>query len=46
MGDLAGVYLICRGIRRTSADDHGAVERGALVYDALYAELKEGDGCR
>jgi hypothetical protein len=38
----AGLDLICRGIRRTSPDDHAAVERGALVYDALYAELKEG----
>src|SRR5205085_6907835 len=40
----AGLDLICRGIRRTSADDHEAVARGALVYDALYAELTEGDG--
>jgi hypothetical protein len=39
----AGVDLICRGIRRASADDQQAIERGALVYDALYAELKEGD---
>ena len=39
----AGLDLICRGIRRTSADDHEAVARGALVYDALYAALKEGD---
>ena len=42
----AGLDLICRGVRRTSADDHEAVERGALLYDALYAELKEGDGNR
>ena len=39
----AGLDLICRGIRRTSRDDHEAVARGATVYDALYAELKEGD---
>ena len=39
----AGLDLICRGIRRTSRDDHQALERGAIVYDALYAELKEGD---
>ena len=38
----AGLDLICRGIRRTSPDDQTAIERGALVYDALYAELKEG----
>jgi hypothetical protein len=42
----AGLDLICRGIRRTSRDDHQAIERGALVYDALYAELTEGDGNR
>lgn len=35
----AGLDLICRGIRRTSADDHTAIDRGAIVYDALYAEL-------
>ena len=37
----AGLDLICRGIRRTSKDDHEAMERGALVYEALYAELAE-----
>lgn len=35
-----GLDLICRGIRLTSPDDHTALERGALVYDALYAQLK------
>jgi hypothetical protein len=39
----AGLDLICRGVRLTSPDDHAALERGALVYDALYAALKEGD---
>jgi hypothetical protein len=34
-----GLDLICRGIRRTSPDDQTALERGALVYDALYAQL-------
>jgi hypothetical protein len=34
-----GLDLICRGLRRTSRDDHAALERGALIYDALYAEL-------
>ncbi len=34
-----GLDLICRGIRLTSPDDHIAVERGALIYDALYAQL-------
>jgi len=34
-----GLDLICRGLRRISQDDWEALERGALVYDALYAEL-------
>ncbi len=35
----AGLDLICRGLRRTSHDDHEAFERGFLIYEALYAEL-------
>ena len=35
----AGLDLICRGLRRTSSDDQSALDRGAMVYDALYAEL-------
>jgi hypothetical protein len=35
----AGLDLICTGIRLTSADDQTAIERGAVVYDALYAAL-------
>jgi hypothetical protein len=34
-----GLDLICRGIRRTSPNDQVALERGGLIYDALYAEL-------
>lgn len=34
-----GLDLICRGIRRISPDDQVALERGALIYDALYAQL-------
>jgi hypothetical protein len=34
-----GLDLICRGIRRTSPDDQTALDRGALVYEALYAQL-------
>ena len=34
-----GLDLICRGVRRTSPDDLVALERGGLIYDALYAEL-------
>jgi hypothetical protein len=36
-----GLDLICRGIRRTSPDDETALERGARIYEALYAELLE-----
>jgi hypothetical protein len=36
----AGLDLICRGLRLTSPDDAAALGRGALVYDALYAQLK------
>ena len=35
-----GLELICRGLRQISVDDHVALERGALIYDALYAQLK------
>jgi hypothetical protein len=34
-----GLDLICRGIRATSPDDLIALERGAIVYEALYAQL-------
>jgi hypothetical protein len=37
-----GLDLICRGIRRVSKDDWEALENGARVYDALYAELAAG----
>ena len=39
-----GLDFICRGIRRTSPDDLAAIERGAMIYDALYAELKSECG--
>jgi hypothetical protein len=35
----AGLDLICEGIRRTSPGDDAALERGAMIYDALYAQL-------
>ncbi len=35
----AGLDLICRGIRRSSPDDETAMQRGALIYEALYAQL-------
>jgi hypothetical protein len=34
-----GLDLICEGIRLTSSDDATAIERGAMIYDALYAKL-------
>jgi hypothetical protein len=34
-----GLDVICQGIRLTSADDHEAIERGYLIYEALYAQL-------
>lgn len=38
-----GLDLVCRGVRRISKDDHEALERGCMVYDALYAELATGE---
>jgi hypothetical protein len=34
-----GLDLICQGIRRISADDHEALERGYWIYEALYMQL-------
>lgn len=36
-----GLDLICEGLRLTSPDDDTALERGAMVYDALYAKLSK-----
>jgi len=38
-----GLDLICRGVRRISADDQEALERGCFVYEALYAELSKSE---
>jgi hypothetical protein len=38
-----GLDALCRGIRRISTDDHEALQRGILLYEALYAELSAGD---
>lgn len=35
-----GLDLVCSGLRLTSPDDHAALDRGAMVYDALYAVLR------
>lgn len=34
-----GLDLICEGLRLVCPDDQSAIERGALIYDALYARL-------
>lgn len=35
----AGLDVLCQGIRLISPDDHTALERGRLLYDALYAQF-------
>lgn len=35
-----GLDLLCRGLQRISPDDTTALERAALLYDALYAALE------
>ena len=39
-----GLDLICRGLRLTSPDDQIAIERGILIYEALYAQLSGETG--
>ena len=38
-----GLDFICRGMRLISEDDQIAVERGQLIYEALYAELSRDE---
>ena len=38
----AGLDFLCQGIRRISSDDYEALERGRILYDALYAQLAAG----
>ena len=38
-----GLDLICRGLRQISKDDFEAMERGNLIYEALYAELSRNE---
>ena len=35
----AGLDFICRGLRLVSEDDHIGVERGRLIYEAIYRQL-------
>jgi hypothetical protein len=37
----SGLDVICSGMRLISPSDEAALERGAAVYDALYAALKQ-----
>ena len=39
-----GLDLICRGLQQISPDDTTALERGAMVYEALYAQLASEPG--
>jgi hypothetical protein len=39
----AGLDLVCRGLRRISPDDATALHHGALLFDALYAQLQAED---
>jgi hypothetical protein len=34
-----GLDAICRDICRISLDDHVAIERGGLLFDAIYAQI-------
>lgn len=34
-----GLDIICEGLRLICVDDNDALDRGAIVYDALYARL-------
>jgi hypothetical protein len=34
-----GLDVLCRGIRLISPDDRVALERGRLLYEALYAQF-------
>lgn len=39
-----GLDVICRGLRLTSPNDQDALERGGLIYEALYAQLAADPG--
>jgi hypothetical protein len=42
----AGLDLICEGIRLNSPDDATAIDRGMLIYDAVYAKLASESSTR
>lgn len=37
----AGLDAICQGLRLTSSSDTEALEKGAMIYEALYAQLAQ-----
>ena len=39
-----GLDVLCQGIRLISPDDQVALERGRLLYDALYAQFASASG--
>jgi hypothetical protein len=39
-----GLDLVCEGLRQISADDRETIDRGRVVYDALYARLSQESG--
>jgi hypothetical protein len=34
-----GLDLICSGLRLTCSDDDAAIDKGSMIYEALYAQL-------
>ena len=40
----AGLYAISLGLSRLMADDHAMLRHGLVMYDALYAWCREGQG--
>ncbi len=40
----AGLYAISLGLSRVFADDHEMLRHGMVMYDALYAWCREGQG--
>lgn len=38
-----GLDLICRGIRLKSGNDRVALQKGAMIYDALYAAISQDE---
>lgn len=39
----AGLHALSLGLSRTHADDHDMLRQGMVMYDALYAWVRQGD---